>query len=526
MAKFSDSSNTRARSPRQVEVKANCPARIVKNAAGGNAFAQSDKLALVSLMLSNMLSGDMYSSDADVLSRLKALVHKVDPEFAAKAALYARNEFGMRSTSHVLAGELATANATSGKPWARDFYNAVIYRVDDMMEILGYYLAANKDKPLPNALKAGLAEAFKRFDAYQLAKYKGDGRAVKLVDVVRLVRPKPTAKNADALAKLLKGELKNTQTWEAKISAAGQQKDAAEKASARNEAWADLLKENKLGYLALVRNLTNIAQDADDATFDLAMNALVNREQIKQSKIFPFQIYTAYREVESNGRIGNGKSNRIATIMDRLAQALDLSCDNVPEMPGKTLVAIDISGSMDSMVANMNSTNCVTLATLFGVILAKANNADVVRFQTSAEYTPVLKSRSTLDTVKMLAHTSGGTSFESIFKLINGKKYDRIFILSDMQAWIQSDWSPKTTFQRYKASAGADPYIYSFDLKGHGTMQFPEAGEKVVALAGFSEKVFDLIKNSEMDKNALISAIEAYPIQVVRKNKTKEKVED
>ncbi len=451
-----------------------------------------------------------------MLNKIRGLVTTIeDKEFVAKAALYARNEFGMRSTSHVLAGEMANINATSGTSWGRDFYNAVIYRVDDMMEILGYYLEKNQGRPLPNALKAGFAEAFKRFDAYQLAKYKGDTRAVKLVDVVRLVRPKPTAKNADALAKLLKGELKNTQTWEAKISAAGHIKDEKEQSAARNDAWAELLKENKLGYLALVRNLTNIAKDADDATFELALKALVNADAIKKSLIFPFQLYTAYREVESNGRIG--KAGRIAKIMDHLSQALDLSCANVPEMPGKTLVAIDISGSMDAGVANMNSTNCVTLATLFGVILAKANDADVIQFQTSAKFVPVLKSRSTLDTVKMLARTSGGTNFESIFDLIGQekKKYDRIFILSDMMAWMQHNWSPKTMLQKYKLTTGADPFIYSFDLKGNGTTQFDENG-KVCMLAGFSEKVFDLIKTAEQDKYVLLQAIENYPIRVMR----------
>lgn len=518
MSKFASASNTKARSPKTAAQKA--PVRIVKNAAGGNAFAQSPKLELVSYILSNMLSGDMYRSGDEVLNKIRGLVTTIeDKEFVAKAALYARNEFGMRSTSHVLAGEMANINATSGTSWGRDFYNAIVYRVDDMMEILGYYMEKNQGKPLPNALKAGFAEAFKRFDAYQLAKYKGDTRAVKLVDVVRLVRPKPTTKNADALAKLLKGELKNTQTWEAKISAAGHIKDEKEQSAARNEAWADLLKENKLGYLALVRNLTNIAKDADDATFELALKALVNADAIKKSLIFPFQLYTAYREVESNGRIG--KAGRIAKIMDHLSQALDISCANVPEMPGKTLVAIDISGSMDSSVSNMNSTNCVTLATLFGVILAKANDADVIQFQTSAKFVPVLKSRSTLDTVKMLARTSGGTNFESIFNLINseGKKYDRIFILSDMQAWIQTDWSPATMLARYRSKVGANPFIYSFDLKGNGTMQFKEADPKVIPLAGFSEKVFDIMKVAEQDKNALVNAIEAYPIQVVRKSK-------
>lgn len=540
MSRFADSSNTQARSAkaRQVSIQA----RIVKNAAGGNAFVQSDKLALASLVLSNMLSGDMYRSQDEVLTKIQDLVKSIeDKAFVAKTALYARNEFGMRTTSQVLAGELATLNATSGTSWGRDFYNAIIYRVDDMMEILGYYLEKNKDKPLPNALKAGFAEAFKRFDAYQLAKYKGDTRAVKLVDVVRLVRPKPSERNAAALAQLLKGELKNTQTWEAKISAAGHIEDEGEKEEARNEAWASLLKENKLGYLALVRNLNNIAVDTDDEAFKLAIAALTNKDAIEKSKVFPFQLFLAYKEVEAQGgrssrSYGDAtkapkaamKADRKAKIMDALSEALDIACVNVPHMDGKTLVAIDNSGSMSSGMCAFSKTNAIDIATLFGVILAKANDSDVVFFNDQAKFVPILKSRSTLDTVKMLANTTGGTSFESIFDLITkeGKKYDRIFVLSDMEAWIQSSGSPVTMVNTYKSRVGANPFIYSFDLTGNGTMQFKEISPKTIALAGFSEKIFDIMKLAEMDKNALVEAIENYPIQVVRKNKNRDRAKE
>lgn len=511
MSKFSNSTKVRARS---LQKPVATPAPLVRNAAGGLAFAQSDKMHLISLVLSNMLSGDMYRSESQVLSQLQALVKKLDPEFVAKTALYARNEFGMRSTSQALAGELASTNATSGKEWSREFYNAIVRRVDDMMEIMGYYFDKNPQKPLPNALKAGFAEAFNRFDSYQLARYKGENRAVKLVDVVRLVRPKPVVKNADALAKLLKGDLKNTQTWEAKMSSAGQV-CAEEKEEARSEVWSDLLSKKSLGYLALIRNLANIAIDANDTTFDLAISALTDAQAIKKSLIFPFQLYVAYKEVEKN--LKRAEVSRIAKIMDALSQALDISCANVPEMPGKTLVAIDISGSMSTSASTFSAAQVCTLATLFGVVLAKANDADVIQFESSAKFVPVLKSRSTLDSVKLLDHTTGGTNFESIFDLIikERKRYDRIFILSDMMAWIQTNWSPKTMLEKYKAIMSTDPFIYSFDLKGQGTTQF-DTGGKVVQVAGYSEKIFDIIKLAETDKEALLKTIESYPIQVTR----------
>jgi len=77
--------------------------------------------------------------------------------------------------------------------------------------------------------------------------------------------------------------------------------------------------------------------------------------------------------------------------------------------------------------------------------------------------------------------------------------------LSDMQGWVDYD-VPTETFNEYKQRTGANPYIYSFDLQGYGTLQFPE--QNVFAIAGFSEKIFDVMKLLEQDKNALINKIE------------------
>ena len=90
-----------------------------------------------------------------------------------------------------------------------------------MMEIMAYF-HENGGKSLPNAMKKGFAAAFDKFDAYQLAKYRGENKSVKLVDLVNLVHPFPNEKNADALKALVAGELKSTGTWEAKLTQAGQ----------------------------------------------------------------------------------------------------------------------------------------------------------------------------------------------------------------------------------------------------------------------------------------------------------------
>ena len=103
---------------------------------------------------------------------------------------------------------------------------------------------------------------------------------------------------------------------------------------------------------------------------------------------------------------------------------------------------------------------------------------------------------------------SGGTNFHSIFDKAS-QKYDRIVILSDMQGWIGGD-APTNAFSKYKKRVKSNPKIFSFDLNGYGSLQFPQ--QNIYAIAGFSEKVFDLMKALDGDRQALINKINAVDI--------------
>lgn len=156
------------------------------NKAGGKAYNTSWEFKLVSILLTSFVRAQFYRSEEQTLDELKEIVRKVNPLFAAKAAIFARTKFGMRSITHVMAAMLS--KGASGTIWGKNFYNHVIHRLDDMGEILSFY----KDeggKSIPGAMKKGFANAFDRFDGYQLAKYKGTNKGYSLVDIANLVHP-------------------------------------------------------------------------------------------------------------------------------------------------------------------------------------------------------------------------------------------------------------------------------------------------------------------------------------------------
>ncbi len=467
---------------------------LTENLAGGQAYSQSNELALVSLLLTSFVNDQFYRNSQTTLDELRSLVSKVkDKEFVAKAAIFARDRFGMRSITHALAGELTSQ--LNGAEWGKNFYDKVVVRVDDMTEILSYYLAykTSKDSPkFPNSLKKGFAKAFDKFDGYQLAKYKSENKDVKLVDLVNIVHPVPTVRNSAALEALVKGELKSNETWESKLSKAGQIAESEEDlAQLKADAWDELISTRKIGYFALLRNLRNIITQSPKSV-KAACELLVDEKMIKNSRVLPFRFSTAYEEISNLG-----SSKEVRDVLVAINQALDISVCNVPKFDGETLVVMDVSGSMSGKPSE--------IASLFGAILAKVNNCDVMTFSTSAQYKQYNPMDSVLTIRGSFRYSGGGTNFRSIFEKAN-KKYDRVIILSDMQGWIGYE-SPTRQFSEYKKRFGANPFVYSWDLAGYGTLQFPE--QNVFALAGFSEKVFDIMRMMELDKKALFNEIKA-----------------
>ena len=477
--------------------KSKAPNRTT-NLAGGDAYLQNPKMQLVSLLLTSFAQDQFYRSAQGTFDEFSRLLPLVDAEFAAKAAVFARNEYGMRSITHALAAELATY--ASGKAWSKAFYNRIVRRPDDMLEIAAY-LYGKGGKTLPNAMKKGFATAFGRFDGYQLAKYRGENKAVKLVDLVNLVRPVPNDRNAQALQALVKGTLVSETTWEAKLSQAGQLAETvAEKTQLKGDAWAELLRNNKLGYLALLRNLRNIAEQAP-ALLSTATAQLTDRARIKQSLVLPFQYLSAIDALQESTAPGK------QALLRALNTAIEVALDNVPRFAGRTLVVLDDSGSMTSTRTQYANRSPMQLGALFAAALFKANDADLMRFSDDASY--VRKNAG--DTLAGLAERlvrnarSAGTNFKAIFKTAD-ERYDRIVILSDMQGWMQGG-APTEAFQAYRRKYNADPFVFSFDLQGYGSLMFPQ--DKVFGLAGFSDKVFDLMQLLETDREALVRTIEA-----------------
>ena len=312
----------------------------------------------------------------------------------------------------------------------------------------------------------------------------------KLVDVVNLVHPVPTSKNKEALSQLISGDLKNTQTWESMLSQAGQQASNEEElGQLKSDAWKELISSKKIGYFALLRNIRNIINQAPDSINE-ACQLLTEENKIKSSRVLPFRFKTAYDEISNLP-----SSSTTRNVLVALDSALGISVSNVPKFEGETLVVVDVSGSMSGKPSE--------IASLFAAILAKSNNCDVMTFANHAQYVNYNPNDSVLTIRNSFRFTGGGTNLRDAFVKAN-KAYENIIILSDMQSFIGYD-TPLAQLNSYKTKFNCNPHILSFDLAGLGTLQIPQ--NQVYCLAGFSDKVFDVMSALKEDRNALVNQI-------------------
>ena len=477
----------------------------VLNYEGTPAFPISPKLEMASILLTSFATDNFYRDANSMVMRLGDLIQK-EPEFAAKAAIFARNEFGMRSVTHIVATFIA--KFIKGEQWTRPFFYNVVRRPDDITEIMSLYLSSY-GKPIPNSLKDGMAKAINKFGRYELAKYRADDKQVSMVDIVNLTHPSTTSSvyigrsvsqmndNRDALELLVKDELRSTDTWESKLSNAGANDEM------KKDAWVELIENNKLGYFALLRNLRNISQQSPEI-LDKALQQLIDKKRIRDSLVFPFRFLTAKRSVDNNPKI-------IAAIDD----AIEISLSNIPKLPGKTLVAVDNSGSMSWSTRERGSDNSpAEIANLFGAALYKSqdlNTVDVISFGSDAKYIHLNPRDSLVTMCNHLNVNTGATYMHKIFSLMvrERKVYDRVIILSDMQAY--GNKQAYDEYNKYCKVLNVNPSLYSVDLQGYGTIQFPE--KNVYSIAGFSEKIFSIMALFEEDRDALINTIESVSLE-------------
>lgn len=427
--------------------------------------------------------GNAYSTGMSVVQDIVNLVPQVSPEKVQQIAIEARTKQKLRHVPLILVSTMATLPAY--KHLVADTIKQVCLRPDELGELLSLYWRDGKT-PIPNQMKKGFREALAGYNAYQVARYQGSSgkKDISLRDILFLSHAKPKDEAQSLLFKELASKtLASPETWETALSAnAGGDK---------KEVWTRLLEEKKIGSLALIRNLRNMTQASVEP--DLIRKALASA---KTDMVLPFQFLAAAREAPDFKK-------ELETLMLK-------SVSGYSKLHGKSVVVVDVSGSMRTMLSMKSKLDRLDTAIALAILIQGVSDScevfvtagrDGSRTGASEKLPDDIRGLALFDAItKAYGRLGGGGIFLKHAVDFAGANTssvptETLVVISDSQD-CSGDDSPRKVVPFAKRN-----YMMDISVEKAGI-----AYEKLTVLNGFSEALVSyLIEDQKMMSEATIS---------------------
>lgn len=430
-----------------------------KTHEGAPAARMSAEQALRRSVLSCLLwEREFYEEGEEIADRIFRLAVEVPASKVAALAIEARSQFNLRHVPLLLLAALA--RMSSGTSLVSETIAATIQRADDMTEFLAIYARMNGVGPnalkgkLSAQVKKGLGAALRKFDEYQLAKYDRAG-SVRLRDVLFLTHPKPlNPGQQDLWNRLARNELATPDTWEVALSGGADKRETFER----------LIREGNLGYLALLRNLRNMMDAGCDES--IVRDAIIARKN-GAHRVLPFRYVAAARACP-----------RMEPALD---QALSEAVLSMPILSGRTIVLVDVSGSMDDRLSARSDLRRVDAAAALASMIHGERR--VFTFSNSLVEVPPRVGMAGVDTIiQSQPHT--GTRLGEAVAAVNKISHDRLIVVTDEQS----------------ASRVPDPVAKRAYMINVASYRNGVGYGKWTHIDGFSEAVFRFVHEIENDR--------------------------
>jgi 60 kDa SS-A/Ro ribonucleoprotein len=499
------------------------PAADASNEERAPAYALKPEHALAQYAATGCLNSTFYAGAEEQLSKVLELCEKVDAEFVARTAVFARERGFMKDTPALL---LAVLSAKDLKLLER-----VFPRVVDNAKMLRNFVqivrsGAAGRKSLGSAPKRLVREWLEARDEAALFR-ASVGRSPSFADLVRMVHPRPRTREREALYGYLLGREHDASALPDVV-----RRFEAYKAGDRAEVpdvpfqMLTALELGKAEWAAIARRAPwqmtrmNLNTFARHGVFEVpGMAELVARRLgdpalVEKARVFPYQLMAAYQMTD----------RRVpAEVRDALQDALEIAVRNVPQIPGKVYVFPDVSGSMASPVTgyrkgSTSAVRCVDVAALVAAAVLRRNpRAEVIPFEQDVVSLSLNARDSVMTNAQKLAAVGGGgTNCGAPLALLNERRAegDLVIYVSDNQSWVDAGGGRGTeTMRQWNAFKQRNPRarLVCVDLQPYGTTQAQER-EDVLNVGGFSDQVFDLVAEfaaGRLDSGHWVGRIEA-----------------
>ena len=358
------------------------PKATVRNDAGAPAYELSDEATLARLAATGCLNSTYYASAETQLDRVLELTKRVDADFIARTALYARREGFMKDMPALLCAVLASRDL--------DRLNEIFPKVIDNGRMLRNFVQILRSgvtgrKSLGTAPKRLVRQWLEQASDRQLIN-AAIGNAPSLADVVKMVRPRPATPERESFygwligrsydATLLPESLRALATWSEERR--GEVPDVPFQMLTSRELGQDewsAIAENASWQMTRM-NLNTFARQGvfnDRKMVKRIASRLANPELVRRARVFPYQLLAAYK---------NAGSNVPEKVRDALQDAMEVALENVPVVEGSVAVCPDVSGSMTWPATgyrkgSSSSVRCIDVAALVAAAIVANEDAAV-----------------------------------------------------------------------------------------------------------------------------------------------------
>jgi hypothetical protein len=461
-----------------------------KSHEGGDVYTKTKLDEWLNMLFSCYLEDGAYGDSPYYIKAMRDLtqemVNEYGPTFVARCAFFARNDLGIRSVSQLVAAVLNDSQFEN----KRSFYRRFCDRVDDTGEV---FSACDMFKiKRSHAMIRGFRDYLNSLSERQVSKYTMKRSKWPLINIVRM-----THAHSDAIEKLV---YENIVPQSANSINAVLTQNADD--DSRREKYKELIDNDDIGYLMLIRSLNHIWRLlGDDNEYIEKVCALIaNEGKVWNSKVFPYQIYSAYKNYAKSVD-GHLHSEKIDTALEK---AFRYSCANVPTLHGNVALVLDVSGSMESALSERSDISILEAsASMCAAMYFMNPNATFYKFADRSKSFKYYRDASMFDIIEAMSHNDnmgGGTFISSFYTLVmqNDMHYDTIVLFSDMQimdakqSWWWGDLGGVISFDKFREHNGPLK-VYSFDLGNYHTQIAPQ-DNSIRYFTSLSKSAFDFIQ--------------------------------
>ena len=508
------------------------------NVEGFPAFQRTLEESFLQTLLTNTFGSAFYADQRTMIDesdRVHGAMLDKDPEFAAKALVYARQKGYMRTQPIYGLARLASVD---GRLFEQIF-GEVILTPNDLCDFAAIVKSLRGGEGGRMIKRVAGQWMWKNISEYWAIKYgsaRKDGSSYSLHDLVRAYhtrgpkapwiegtkgpngrqshpileylayqtfrksragkKAKSKAKNRPAyvvpesLTQIVAFEnLKRATTDEDRVKYITEGRiphEVATSVASSKKVWEAIVPQ--MPIFAVLRNLQTIERHGImDSVRDYVVKTLTSEKAVTKSKILPFRFAEAIKHV------------RDPKVKDAVRDAAELSFVNIPDIEGTTAVFVDRSGSMGGYIQT---------AGLFGIAtMRKANlNGRFYLYDDQLEEFSVSKRDSILTQAERIDARGGTNTALPMEKLLHDRyKVDNIVLITDEQ---QNQGCPfMDVFQKYKETVSPRVRLFVLVVGPYAKSQIVPNQKNVYFGFGWSDQALSFISYASRGWGSFVEAV-------------------